>query len=47
MLLNDLQAPTAWKDIAAWINHKPEELPSGADYRAQQVLAGLLDDADD
>ena len=42
MLLRDLQAPTAWKDIAAWINDKPEKLPSGADNRAQQVLAKLI-----
>ena len=42
MLLRDLQAPTAWKDIAAWINNKPEKLPSGADNRARQVLAGLV-----
>ena len=50
MLLRDLQAPTAWKDIAAWITHKPEKLPSGADHRAMQALSGLLlqtDDADD
>lgn len=38
MLLRDLQAFTIWKDIAAWINDKPEKLPSGADIRAQQVL---------
>ena len=45
MLLRDLQAPTAWKDIAAWINNKPEKLPSGADHRARQVLAtGKADD---
>ena len=42
MLLRDLQAPTAWKDIAAWINNKPEKLPSGADERARQVLAGPI-----
>ncbi len=42
MLLRDLQAPTTWKDIAAWINNKPENLPSGADNRARQVLAGLV-----
>jgi len=42
MLLRDLQAPTAWKDIAAWIDNKPEKLPSGADNRAKQVLAGLI-----
>jgi alpha-beta hydrolase superfamily lysophospholipase len=41
MLLRDLQAPTTWKDIAAWINNKPEKLPSGADNRARQVLAEL------
>lgn len=39
MLLRDLQAPTAWKDIAAWINNNPAKLPSGADNRARQVLA--------
>jgi len=42
MLLRDLQAPTAWKDIAAWISNNPEKLPSGADNRARQVLAGLI-----
>lgn len=41
MLLRDLQAPTAWKDIAAWINNRPEKLPSGADNRARQVLSDL------
>ena len=42
MLLRDLHAPTAWKDIAAWISNKPEKLPSGADNRARQVLARLI-----
>jgi alpha-beta hydrolase superfamily lysophospholipase len=42
MLLRDLQAPTAWKDIAAWIGNKPEKLPSGADTRAREVLAKLV-----
>ena len=42
MLLRDLQAPTAWKDIAAWIINKPDNLPSGADKRAQQVLTALF-----
>jgi len=42
MLLRDLQAPTAWKDIAEWINNKPEKLPSGADNRAREILAGLI-----
>lgn len=39
MLLRDLEAPTAWKDIAAWINDRPAKLPSGADSHARQVLA--------
>jgi alpha-beta hydrolase superfamily lysophospholipase len=38
MLLRDLQAPTAWNDIAAWINAGSGELPSGADNRARQLL---------
>ncbi|MGZ8190667.1 MAG: alpha/beta hydrolase [Methylococcaceae bacterium] len=38
MLLRDLQAPTTWKDIAAWINDSSDKLPSGADKWAQQVL---------
>jgi len=42
MLLRDLQAPTAWKDIAAWISGNPQKLPSGADHRAQEVLAQLV-----
>ena len=40
MLLRDLQAPTAWKDIAAWINASPDKLPSGADNRARELLDG-------
>jgi acylglycerol lipase len=39
MLLRDLQASTALKDIAAWINPSPEKLPSGADRRAREVLS--------
>ena len=39
MLLRDLQAPTAWKDIVAWINASPDKLPSGADDRARQLLS--------
>ena len=39
MLLRDLQAPTAWKDIAAWINATPDKLPSGADNRARELLS--------
>jgi alpha-beta hydrolase superfamily lysophospholipase len=41
LLLRDLQAPTTWKDIAAWINHHNDKLPSGADERAKEVLAKL------
>jgi acylglycerol lipase len=41
MLLRDLQASTTWKDIVAWIHGNPSKLPSGADHRAQQVLAQL------
>lgn len=38
MLLRDLEAPTTWKDITAWINASPDKLPSGADSRARQLL---------
>jgi acylglycerol lipase len=41
MLLRDLQGSTAWKDIAAWINEDGIRLPSGADHRAEQILAQL------
>ena len=44
MLLRDLQAPTTWKDIAAWINASPDKLPSGADHRARQLLSSRLKD---
>jgi alpha-beta hydrolase superfamily lysophospholipase len=39
MLLRDLEAPTAWNDIAAWISAGSGELPSGADNRARQLLS--------
>lgn len=42
MLLRDLDAPTAWKDIVAWINASPDKLPSGADNRARELLNGGL-----
>lgn len=42
MLLRDLEAPTAWKDIAAWISASPDKLPSGADNRARELLSGGL-----
>ncbi|WP_446810700.1 alpha/beta hydrolase [Methylomonas sp. 2BW1-5-20] len=39
MLLRDLQAPTAWKDIETWIKTGPNKLPSGADSRARELLS--------
>jgi len=42
MLLRDMQASTTWKDIAAWINDSLKKLPSGADHRAQEVLAQIV-----
>ncbi|MBK8814335.1 MAG: alpha/beta hydrolase [Methylococcaceae bacterium] len=38
MLLRDLQAVIAWKDIEAWIKLQNNVLPSGADHRAHEVL---------
>ncbi len=38
MLLRDKQAATVWEDIATWINKKPNQIPSGADKRAQEIL---------
>ena len=38
MLLRDLQAHIPWKDILAWINQDANQLPSGADRRAREVL---------
>jgi len=38
MLLRDLQAEIAWKDILAWITAKSTPLPSGAEARAEQIL---------
>ncbi len=40
MLLRDLKAHIAWKDIAAWINGNPIRLPSGADQHAREWLGG-------
>jgi len=40
MLLRDLQAHIAWKDIAAWIKGNPGRLPSGADHHAKVWLGG-------
>ncbi len=39
MLLRDLDAKTAWTDIAAWIDNPNAALPSGADKRDIGVLA--------
>ncbi len=38
MLLRDLQAEKAWRDIDAWIDNGNTALPSGADRRAREVL---------
>jgi alpha-beta hydrolase superfamily lysophospholipase len=38
-LLRDLHAERIWRDIAAWIEDPHAPLPSGADKRAQKILA--------
>ena len=38
MLLRDLQAETAWKDILAWVTSEKTTLPSGAFTRAKEIL---------
>jgi alpha-beta hydrolase superfamily lysophospholipase len=38
MLMRDLQAPTVWADVAAWIDDPLGPLPSGADAYARRVL---------
>ena len=40
MLLRDLKAERVWRDVAAWIGDPRAKLPSGADARAQKLLAG-------
>ena len=41
MMLRDLQAPTVWRDVAAWIDRGGRgPLPSGAAARADSALAG-------
>jgi acylglycerol lipase len=42
MLLRDLQASIPREDILAWINWGVNQLPSGADRRAREVLKPLL-----
>jgi len=39
MLLRDLKAERVWRDVAAWIGDPRAKLPSGADARAQKLLA--------
>ena len=40
MLLRDLEGPLVVSDIAAWIKHPHEPLPSGADRAARRDLLG-------
>ncbi len=40
MLLRDLQAEVAWRDIAAWIESRAAPLPSGADRVPADVALG-------
>jgi alpha-beta hydrolase superfamily lysophospholipase len=42
MLLRDLQASTTWQDIATWISHNTDKLPSGADAHAKNILAKFV-----
>jgi alpha-beta hydrolase superfamily lysophospholipase len=39
-LLRDVHGRRVWRDIAAWIENPRAPLPSGADRRAQKILAG-------
>lgn len=41
MLLRDLHASTTWQDIATWIHHSTDKLPSGADEHAKHILAAF------
>ncbi len=40
MLLRDLQAEVAWRDIAAWIENRGAPLPSGADQIPADIALG-------
>lgn len=42
LLLRDLQAPTVFRDIAAWIEDPHARLPSGADVYAELLLSGAI-----
>ena len=39
MLLRDIEAKTLWRDVTAWINNPTRPLPSGADSKAEALLA--------
>lgn len=42
MLMRDLQAAVVLGDVAAWVERHTMPLPSGADRRAAEVLAGIM-----
>jgi alpha-beta hydrolase superfamily lysophospholipase len=42
MLLRDLQAEIPYQDILSWIRENSNDLPSGADRRAKELLASYL-----
>lgn len=46
LLLRDLKAETTWQDIAAWIKHQSDTLPSGADKHANDILTKLKPNTD-
>lgn len=46
LLLRDLKAETTWQDIAAWIGHQSDQLPSGADKHANEILTKLKHDTE-
>ena len=39
MLLRDTGGKVLWRDIAAWIDNPLKPLPSGADKKAEELLA--------
>lgn len=41
MLLRDLNASIIWKDIVSWMRHDAAKLPSGADFRASEILTPI------
>jgi hypothetical protein len=42
MLLRDLKAEVAWRDIVGWIADPEKPLTSGADTNAELRLAGKI-----